>query len=576
MTAMMYYSAALSAEPFEMASSSRPPQSSSSKSSPNVPKSGSNALLSSSVTSLSFLVALQLFSRLFTSVLNQALFRLASPSVFGTAAIQFELILSTILFLSREGVRNAILRSKGTDGSKSKSKKTEGRDELDDAHVKQLNLTFLPVLLGVPLAALTSVGYLAYASEEVRKQPHLTLAVTVYAIAALVELLSEPMHNRAMVELKTDVRVRAEGLGITAKSCATLGVLFLDARRGKDEWALVAFALGQLVYALTVWASYARVFGVPWMKRPRAKTSGYFDKALLHLSATMTGQSVIKHVLTEGDKMMLTFFSPLQDQGGYAIAANYGSLLARIVFQPLEETLRVYFSRLLSSSSSPAASSKKDRRQQAADALSALLQVQAAVSVLFIIFGSAYLPVVLPLVLPPKYLATSAPRVLGAWVYYIPVLALNGGLEAFLSSAASPSDLNRQSRWMFGFSVIYVSTAMLFYRLGLGDVSLIYANTVNLSARIIYCLAFASRFFGASSSSAASPTTSEARVPAVHFGISSLIPSIPFLAASGLVAGLVYSSARRPAVEAAIRTGGSMSCYRRMCWSMWGLGLFWE
>lgn len=34
----------------------------------------------------------------------------------------------------------------------------------------------------------------------------------------------------------------------------------------------------------------------------------------------------MKHVLTEGDKLVLSAFSPLQDQGGYAIAVNYGLL----------------------------------------------------------------------------------------------------------------------------------------------------------------------------------------------------------------------------------------------------------
>ena len=57
-------------------------------------------------------------------------------------------------------------------------------------------------------------------------------------------------------------------------------------------------------------------------------------------------------------------------------------------------------------------------------------------------------------VLPQQYLSTSAPRILAAWVWYVPVLALNGGLEAFLSSVASPKDLNEQSR--------YVPTRILF------------------------------------------------------------------------------------------------------------------
>jgi len=50
----------------------------------------------------------------------------------------------------------------------------------------------------------------------------------------------------------------------------------------------------------------------------------YIDQELLLLSLTMSSQSLVKHFLTEGDKMILTWFSPLQDQGGYALAVNYG------------------------------------------------------------------------------------------------------------------------------------------------------------------------------------------------------------------------------------------------------------
>lgn len=45
-----------------------------------------------------------------------------------------------------------------------------------------------------------------------------------------------------------------------------------------------------------------------------------------------------------------------------------------------------------------------------------------------------------------RYLNTSAPAILSAWIYYIPVLAVNGVLEAFVSSVASPKDLTKQSQ----------------------------------------------------------------------------------------------------------------------------------
>ena len=143
---------------------------------------------------------------------------------------------------------------------------------------------------------------------------------------------------------------------------------------------------------------------------------------------------------------------------------SVGSLVARIVFQPIEETLRVFFSRILNNT-------PKDKDPEvkmlsvtrAANALRSLLSVQVSLLLIFITFGSAYLPIFLPLLLPQQYMATSAPRILAAWVWYIPVLALNGGLEAFLSSVASPKDLNDQSRCV-PTRILFLSFYVLYSR----------------------------------------------------------------------------------------------------------------
>jgi oligosaccharide translocation protein RFT1 len=48
---------------------------------------------------------------------------------------------------------------------------------------------------------------------------------------------------------------------------------------------------------------------------------------------------------------------------------------------------------------------------------------------------------------------------------------------------------------MAGFSASFILAAIAFYALQLGDVSLVYANILNLSVRIIYCVYFISSFF---------------------------------------------------------------------------------
>jgi oligosaccharide translocation protein RFT1 len=45
------------------------------------------------------------------------------------------------------------------------------------------------------------------------------------------------------------------------------------------------------------------------------------------------------------------------------------------------------------------------------------------------------------------------------------------------------------------FSAIYICATVGFYRLGLGDAALVYANIVNLTARIVYVIIYTSSFF---------------------------------------------------------------------------------
>ena len=200
------------------------------------PTTASPNLLAASISSLVFL---QVSSRAFTFVLNQALVRLATPQTFGTATVQFELLLSTTLFLSREGVRTALLRQQKTSSSSSSPNLVH-------------NISLLPAYVGVPIAVALAVLYSATSAPAVRTQSHFHLSVSVYALAAAIELAAEPLYIRAQNELRMDVRVRAEGAAVFLKTLAT----FFGLAFASSEWALVAFAAGQAAYALATFAVF--------------------------------------------------------------------------------------------------------------------------------------------------------------------------------------------------------------------------------------------------------------------------------------------------------------------------------
>ncbi|KAI8974226.1 Rft-1-domain-containing protein [Trametes punicea] len=455
----------------------------------------SSSLLAATLASGSSLVLLQLFSRVVTFILNQALVRLVSPQVFGTTSIQFELLLSSILFLSREGVRNALLRAPSH---------TQLSMDQDSAKRLVTNVSLLPVLLGIPTAAISAFIYLGTSHSTTSSQPHFRTSVALYVLAAFFELLSEPMYIRTQNELRFQVRVRAEGTAVMLKTLVTFLVLVA----ASEDWALVAFALGQMAYGLTMLVSFLVDCrdNLDFLPKRASINKGnkieslLFEPALLNLSIAMTGQSLIKHFLTEGDKFLVSRLSPLADQGGYAVAANYGSLVARIVFQPIEETTRVFFSKTLSSSApdtpSKAATKSKEALQTAASVLLTLLLAFTHLLLLAITFGPPYLSLATSLILPRKYLATSAPSILHVYVYYIPMMAFNGVLEAFFASAASPADLRTQSRWMLVFSGAFVAAAVGLARgLNMGDAGLVWANVANLALRAGYAWVFIRRFF---------------------------------------------------------------------------------
>ncbi|KAH9022329.1 Rft-1-domain-containing protein [Lactarius pseudohatsudake] len=442
-----------------------------------------SGLLAASLASVSSLVFLQLFSRIFTFVLNQALVRLATPQTFGTATVQFELLLSTTLFLSREGVRTALLRQR----------KSVPPD-------LTRNIALLPAYVGTPIAVTLAVLYSATSASAVRAQQHFHLSVSIYAFAAALELAAEPLYIRAQNELRVDVRVRAEGAAVFLKTLAT----FLGLAFAPPAWALVAFAAGQAAYAIATFAVFWNFCG--WSTRyvlrrvtlgdRGRKKDAYFDQELLHLSGAMTAQSVVKHFLTEGDKLLISRLSPLADQGGYAIASNYGSLVARVVFQPIEETSRIFFSKSLSSSpSSSSSENDQEALETAVELLSTLLLLFTHFLLLLVVFGPPYLPLATALVLPPRYQQTSAPQILRAFRFYLPAMAYNGVLEAFLASVCTPADLRAQSRMMAAASAALIATALAGARVfGAGDVALVWANTASMAVRALYAWRFARKF----------------------------------------------------------------------------------
>ncbi|KAI0867909.1 oligosaccharide translocation protein RFT1, variant [Hypoxylon argillaceum] len=485
----------------------------------------------SAIRGASMLIILQIASRAITFVANQLLLRFLTAQLLGVSA-QLEVYYLSVLFFARESLRVAVQRqatSGGDTASNGSKSRGEGpRNQAANATDSQSVVNIAHLSLGLGLASSLGLGwaYLRYVDVATASTPYLGTALRIYGVASLVELLSEPAFVVLQHRLRFGPRAAAESIATFLRCLVTLGAANWGWKQSLDLGVL-PFALGQLAYgigllAVYVWYGYglSKSEGFSLLprrvgqgtasttaeRRPTAEEGyalGYFFTPTLQLASSLMSQSLVKHVLTQGDTFLVSILSDPRSQGVYALANNYGSLLARLVFQPIEESSRNYFSKLLSSSPTPAAGEEiedkttaKIQVHRARTDLQALLRFYVLLGVVVVSIGPYGAPLLVQVIAGPRWASSGAGGALARYCLYIPLLALNGVAEAFVSSVATKSEVHRQSLWMGVFSFAFAIAGFVSLRvLDLGAVGLVYANAINMLCRIIWSAAFISYYF---------------------------------------------------------------------------------
>ena len=507
----------------------------------------SNSILSASAKGATFLILLQVASRALTFAVNQILLRFLSPELLGVSA-QLELFSISVLYFARESLRVALQRQ---------------------AHGTQavVNLSYLAVFFGTPLAYLLALLWFRSDTPDV---PYFVEALVVYCLATFLELLSEPAFSAVQQKLLYKVRASAESSATLLRCIGTCGSAILASQAGLDIGVL-PFAVGQLAYALALLIVYsyktwpvakADGFSLFPEKLPSAKDNptlmNYFSAPLMRLTASLSLQSALKYILTQGDSLLITTLASLADQGAYALASNYGGLIARMLFQPIEESSRNMFAKLCANMEpSSAAGKKKEQTRkneqqqnltQASRVLSTILHLYGIISLFAVTLGPVLAPVLLSIVAGQKWSATSASRVLSTYCYYIPFLAINGVTEAFVAAVATNKELYAQSVSMGIFFALFAGSAWFFIgQLEMGGNGVVLANTVNMGLRIVWNTWFIRRFFSRNGSGFSVleilPSVTAAAPAAIIPTLMRMKPGINFLGRFGVLGELVSMGA---------------------------------
>ncbi|KAJ2849606.1 Oligosaccharide translocation protein rft1 [Coemansia brasiliensis] len=460
-----------------------------------------------------YLMGLQIFVRLATFSMNILVIYIAGRKAFGVASIRFELLLSTILFLSREGMRNALLRVDTTISGRNKpAASAQKRPSSQEQHI--INAALVPIAVGMMMASCLYWIYVGGSASMSEDFSFYQSSLTIYILAAWIELCVEPLYVLSRARVLFKLQAKCEAIAVTCRCVGVVATLLLGYYLTTDQsetnpLRLLAFSIGQLAYAIAIIISYAWYMSQElgysiWLCYIPHKENGdgYISNAIGSLAATFVGQSLIKHLLTQGDSMVMARFATAEEMGTFALVSNYGSIPARVFFLPLEEASRAVFSKTAAANNtanltiSGSKSVKKDAQAQihnARNVLTALGKLQFLLGLFLIVFGALYSPILAALA---RQSDVAVSRALAVYCAYLPFMGLNGFLEAFVHSVATKSQLIRINVWMAIFTVVYVLVAIeALWRFKLGSAGIIGANMLNMALRIIYCKMYISKWF---------------------------------------------------------------------------------
>lgn len=435
---------------------------------------------SPSIKDAALLILSQTVTKGFTFISNQLLLRRITPETFGIANY-FDFIVNTVLFFSREAERMSVQRIR--------------RDYPGDTHKAIINFAYLPFLLSWPIFGLV---YLMQMSSELYTKTIVSIPNYCWLLAILIalvelDLLSEPFFSLSQFEIDMKIRSKSESLAVFMKCITTFVCIYL-LNNGLIPFAspVFAFAFGHLAYSLTLYVIYWLHYTKNYPKISKLASGEYLDRGVFPIWSSLSIQMVFKHLLTEGDTLLISYLFTASEQGVYSLISNYGSLLARLLFQPIEETLRVSMTKLFA---------KKDKDYQESYIYMEKLTIfYANLCVLVLLGGYSNGAFILRCLLGNNlnWQKSDVFTLFPYYIVYIPFMAFNGIFEGFLSSSCSHKEIRKFSYFMSFLSVVVLAILyVLIGKMNMGVLGLVISNICNMTLRLVYCIIYMRLFYGA-------------------------------------------------------------------------------
>ncbi|XP_026863632.2 protein RFT1 homolog isoform X1 [Electrophorus electricus] len=453
---------------------------------------GSEDVLKNATTLASYSVLLQVMFRVLTFFMNAFTLRFVSKELIGVVNVRLMLLYSTLVFLSREAFRRACL-----------SEDTVGR-----TWRQVINLLWLTLPLGCLWGfVLVCVWWWVLQAPDSQIVPHYVPAVVIFCLAALTELLAEPLWVLAQAHMLIRLKVVSESLAMIAKCLVTVTLVV-----SVPQWGLYIFSAAQCVYAgflvLCYIAYFLHFLGSEEAKRKsfpleqmsellpsRVKGQPVINLKLATLTWSFFKQSLLKQILTEGERYVMTFLNVLNfgDQGVYDVVNNLGSMVPRFLFLPIEESFYVFFAKVLKRGQD-IRHQKQEEVFIAANVLECLLKLVLLIGLIITVFGYSYSYLALDIYGGELLSSGTGPTLLRWYSFYVLLLAVNGITECFVFAAMSKEEVDRYNLVMLALSASFLLISYWLTCL-FGSVGFILANCCNMALRSLHSFVYIHRYF---------------------------------------------------------------------------------
>ncbi|XP_031570734.1 protein RFT1 homolog [Actinia tenebrosa] len=441
--------------------------------------------------SASYNVILQVSFRILTFIMNGVLLRYTTRDMLGVVNVRLMLLQQTITFVSREAFRKACL-----------SKSTEKR------WPQVINLLWCVFPIGVALSSILGYIWIYYLE---RPDPALVsnynLGVLVFASTGAVELLCEQLWVISQVFHFLRLKVVIEGIANFSRCFLTLFLVITFPNLG-----IICFCLAQVSFSLLIVILYYMYF-IHQMGKiqtelpeefPLKSIRDFFPsivakKPLISLEmANLTWsffkQSFLKIFLTEGERFIMTIFKVLTfaEQGVYDVVNNLGSLVARCVFMPIEESYYTFFANILARDKK-AKEQSPEAAKMAAQVLEVMLKFMVLIGLTIVVFGYAYSFLLLDIYGGTTLSGGEGPSLLRWYCLYVLIIAINGITECFMFAAMNKDEVDSYNYKMMMFSCFFLLAS--WYLTVFGSSGFIIANCLNMILRIFHSLSFILKYF---------------------------------------------------------------------------------